>query len=55
MGEYGRTLPFTGGTIAIGGILIDQLWLVGAAIGLVAVGAVAIRLSFRRRKRVGDL
>jgi hypothetical protein len=52
--SYGKTLPFTGGAISLFGIMIDQLWLAVAAIGLVAIGAVAIRLTFRRGKNASD-
>lgn len=48
--EYGKSLPMTGGGITIAGIFIGQLWLLAAVIALVAVGAVLIRVSFRRGK-----
>ncbi|MFE9099912.1 hypothetical protein [Actinomadura geliboluensis] len=52
--DYGKTLPMTGAGITLGGIFIGQLWLVVAAIVLVALGAVVIRLSFRRGKNAGQ-
>ncbi|MGV2384205.1 MAG UNVERIFIED_CONTAM: hypothetical protein LOD86_02880 [Thermobifida fusca] len=48
--DYGKTLPMTGAGITLGGIFIGQLWLVVTAVALVAVGALIIRLSFRRGK-----
>lgn len=51
MGDYGK-LPFTGAGITIGSVFIDQFWLAGIAVGLVVIGAVAVRLGFRRGKDV---
>src|SRR5690606_28157601 len=52
--DYGKTLPMTGAGITLGGIFIGQLWLVIAAVALVAVGAVIIRLTFRRGRDAGQ-
>lgn len=46
---YG-TLASTGASIAIGGVILDQFWLVGASLGLVVAGALVIRYGFRRGK-----
>jgi len=56
MGNYGApsTLPMTGGGIAIGGIFFDQIWLVLAAVALVAVGATMIRYGFRSGQSISD-
>lgn len=42
------------GTITIGGIAFDQLWLLAAAAVLVAVGAIAIRFGWRRNKGISE-
>jgi hypothetical protein len=54
MTNYGKVLPFTGGGIAIAGVVIDQLWLAVVAVALVAAGAVAIRLTWRRGKSASE-
>lgn len=52
MPSYGR-LPVTGlATLTIGGVLIDQTRLVAIAFVLVAVGALLVRLTWRRNKTV---
>jgi hypothetical protein len=40
--------------LAIGGLVINQMWLLAIATGLVTVAAVAIRLGWRRGKSVSD-
>lgn len=50
--DYGKTtLPMTGAGVTAFGIYIGQLWLVAAALGLIAGGAIVIRLTFRRNKK----
>ena len=52
---YGGKLPITGVTgLAIGGLVIGQGYLLGAAAALVAVGAVLIRKTWRRNKLVNE-
>jgi len=49
------TLAATGaGTVTIGGIAFGQLWLLGLAVGIVALGAVLARVAWRRGKSAGD-
>lgn len=43
-----------GGALAIGGAVITGWWLLAAAAGIVAVGALAIRFGFRRGKNAGQ-
>jgi hypothetical protein len=47
--EYGRTIPVAGG-VAIMGIMINQLWPVAVAAGMVLTAAVLIRFVWRRGK-----
>lgn len=53
MGDYGK-LASTGAGIAIGGVFINQLWLLAIAVGCMLVGALAIRLGWRRNKTMSD-
>lgn len=56
MTGYGNGLAFTGlGTITIGGLVFDQVWLVAAAVTLVVVGALMVRFGFRRGKTAKDV
>ena len=48
--DYPKTLPLTGGGIVIGGIAFGRYWILLASILLVALGAVLIRVLFRRGK-----
>jgi hypothetical protein len=52
--NYG-SLASTGATLTIGGIVFDQIWLIAAAFGLVLIGALCIRLGFRRGKNPGQI
>lgn len=53
--DYEKTIPVTGlGTLTIGGVVVHQLWLPSLAIGVVVLGAVAIRLLFRRSRGASD-
>jgi hypothetical protein len=46
-----KQLAMTGtGTLTIGGIALAGPWILAASIGLVLIGAIIIRMSFRRRK-----
>ncbi|MFI1154677.1 hypothetical protein [Streptomyces sp. NPDC020817] len=38
------------GTLAATGLATGQLWLVGVSVATVVVGALLVRLTFRRRK-----
>jgi hypothetical protein len=42
------------GAIVVGGAVITGWWLLAIAVGLVAVGALVIRLGFRRHKAAGE-
>lgn len=52
--DYQKTLPMTGSTIVVGGVAIEQGWLLLAAFVLVAIGAVCVRVGFRRGKAAID-
>lgn len=52
--HYG-SLAATGATLTIGGIVLDQVWLVGIAAALVVGGALLIRVGFRRGKTPSDI
>lgn len=52
--HYG-SLAATGATLTIGGIVIDQVWLVGLAGALIVAGALCIRFGFRRGKTPQDI
>lgn len=54
MNQYG-TLPVTGASLTLGGVMLDQVWLLGFGMGIVVLGAVAIRTSWRRGKGVTEL
>jgi hypothetical protein len=54
MNSYG-SLPMTGATVTIGGLVLDQSWLLGAGIGVVILGAFVARFAFRRHKTMLDL
>lgn len=56
MTGYGSGLAYTGlGTITIGGLVFDQVWLVAIAVSLVVVGALLVRFGFRRGKTAKDI
>lgn len=52
-GGAGGMLAATG-TVTLGGIALQQLWLLAAALVLVGSVAVASRFGFRRNKGVGQ-
>ncbi|MCW2904339.1 MAG: hypothetical protein JWO67_6604 [Streptosporangiaceae bacterium] len=52
--NYG-SLAATGASLTIGGIVLDQAWLVAVSFGLVLAGALLIRVSFRRGKTPRDI
>lgn len=60
MGSYGNitsttgSLAATGAGVAIGHYYIGSVALAAIAVGMVGVGAIAIRLGFRRGKTVGE-
>jgi hypothetical protein len=52
MNDYGR-LAYTGlGTITVGGVMFDQLWIAGIAAVLIVGGVTAIRVGWRRDRAV---
>jgi hypothetical protein len=58
-GYYGgggskAVLAATGAGVTIGGVMFQDLWLLVAAAGLVALGAALIRVSWRRGKEVAS-
>ncbi|MYV40788.1 hypothetical protein GT030_18415 [Streptomyces sp. SID1328] len=54
MRGYGQ-LAATGTSLTIGSIVLDQTWLIAAALGLVVFGALCIRVGFRRGKGPGEI
>lgn len=55
MGGYHARLPMTGAAgVTVAGIYFGQIALLGVAVGLVVVGAVALRLGWRRGKPVSS-
>ncbi len=53
--DYEKSLPATGlGTLTVGGIVMQQLWLPAVALVIVLVAATVIRLVFRRRQAATD-
>ncbi|WP_416976668.1 hypothetical protein [Streptomyces sp. T028] len=52
--HYG-SLAATGASLTIGGIVLDQVWLVGLAVALVVGGALLVRAGFRRGKTPQDI
>jgi hypothetical protein len=42
------------GTITVGGIAFGQLWILGLAVGIVAIGAVLVRVAWRRNKAINQ-
>ncbi|GAA3077627.1 hypothetical protein [Streptomyces glomeratus] len=54
MHGYGQ-LAATGTSLTIGSIVLDQTWLIAAALGLVVFGALCIRVGFRRGKGPGEI
>jgi hypothetical protein len=46
-----KQLAMTGtGTLTIGGVALAGPWILAASIALVALGAILVRVAFRRRK-----
>lgn len=52
MNNYVKATPMAGAALAA--VLTNQLWLLGVAVGLVATVAVAVRIGYRRGRRLGD-
>jgi hypothetical protein len=49
----GKQLAMTGaGSLVVGGVTLSGPWVLSVAIGVVLVGAVMVRVAFRRRKAV---
>jgi hypothetical protein len=47
-----KQLAMTGtGTLTIGGVALAGPWILAAALGIVIVGAILVRVAFRRRKQ----
>lgn len=44
----------TAGALIIGGTAVTGGWLLAAAIALIAIGAIAIRVGFRRGRTAGQ-
>jgi hypothetical protein len=51
MNHYGKTLAHTGAVAVLG---MTAGWTIAVAAAMVAVGALSIRLSFRRRRTIGQ-
>lgn len=50
-----KQLAMTGsGSLIIGGVSIAGPWILAIALTVVVLGAIAIRISFRRRKDAGQ-
>jgi hypothetical protein len=47
------SLAATGTGITVGGVFFQEAWLLAAAVGFIVLGAIAIRLGWRRDKSVG--
>lgn len=46
-----KQLAMTGtGTLTIGGVALAGPWILAAALGICIVGAILVRVAFRRRK-----
>jgi hypothetical protein len=47
-------LAFTGlGTLTVGGVMINQLWLVVGSLALVGIGVLMVRWGWRRKHNQG--
>jgi hypothetical protein len=44
----------TAGALVIGTTVITGWWLIGVAVGIVAIGALCIRFGFRRGRTAGE-
>jgi hypothetical protein len=53
MGSYG-SLASTGFAVTLAGFTLGPIALVGAAIALVAIGALALRLGWRRNRSLNS-
>lgn len=47
------SLAATGTGITVGGVFFQEAWLLAVAVGLVILGATAIRVVWRRKQSVG--
>lgn len=52
--DYGRTLPLTGAGVFVGGAFIVPWQVAAIAVAMIAVGAVIVRLTFRRGRKAGQ-
>lgn len=43
-----------GGAIVIGGTIVTGWWILGIAVSIIAIGALAIRFGFRRGRTAGQ-
>jgi hypothetical protein len=43
-----------GGAVVIGGVAYTGYWLVAIALGMVVIGALTVRLGFRRKRSVNE-
>lgn len=53
--DYQKVLPATGAGVVIGSLAISEKWLLVGAVALVVLGAVLVRVVFRRGKGATDL
>lgn len=51
MNSYG-SLPYTGASVTLMGVVFDQAWLLVVGLLFVAISVMAIRLGWRRGKSV---
>lgn len=50
--DYGKSLAFTGPGVVILGVQFGSAALVGLAVLLIGVGALIVRLGYRRKKNI---
>ena len=53
--DYEKTIPLTGATTVATGLVIGRYWILLASLTIVSVGAILIRLFFRRGKKATEL
>jgi hypothetical protein len=54
MNHYG-SLAHTGVGLTIAGVVLDQTWLITASVALVVLGALVVRVTFRRNRTVDSI
>lgn len=52
--DYGKTLPLTGAGITVGGVIYAPWQVAAAAVVIIVIGAVIVRLTFRRGRNAGS-